>query len=296
MVLEKTGGIDPRSWIECKPYDYHNFKFIKQDCREYFKNNKEYFDEVYHLAAMVGGRLMIEYNPLAVAEDLAIDSMMFAWANKTKPGKIINFSSSAAYPIFLQTEKKFRLLKENDIAFDQENIGIPDLTYGWAKLTAEFTGKIAYQRHGIKSVVYRPFSGYGSSQDLSYPFPSIIKRLIELKKTSSKFYVWGSGRQMRDFVHISDCVRCVLSTKDKVINGSAINISTGKLTNFLTLAKIGLKMLDIKGVTVLGKSDKPEGVFARGGDTSLQNELGFKSTVTIEQGISESLNNLSNNF
>ena len=74
------------------------------------------------------------------------------------------------------------MLSEDLVSFDQP-IGVPDLTYGWAKLTCEYLAKIAHEKHGLKSICYRPFSGYGEDQDLSYPFPSICKRVIENKNS-----------------------------------------------------------------------------------------------------------------
>lgn len=58
-----------------KPFDYKNFRFIKEDCRNWFLKNKDNdFDYVLHLAAVVGGRNVIEGNPSLVADDLSIDS------------------------------------------------------------------------------------------------------------------------------------------------------------------------------------------------------------------------------
>jgi len=68
------------------------------------------------------------------------------------------------------------LLKEDMISFEGD-IGMPDMTYGWAKLTNEYLAQLAYQKHGLKSVCYRPFSGYGEDQDDAYPFPSICRRV-----------------------------------------------------------------------------------------------------------------------
>ena len=53
------------------------------------------FDYTFHLAAMVGGRLMIENNPLAVADDLSIDAAYWGWAKEVRPAKTACFSSSA---------------------------------------------------------------------------------------------------------------------------------------------------------------------------------------------------------
>jgi GDP-L-fucose synthase len=245
---------------------------------------------------MVGGRLMIENNPLAVGEDLSIDSLMFTWSVKSKVKKIINFSSSAAYPIELQSSNFYRLLNEADIDLNGFNIGMPDLSYGWAKLTCEFLGKLAFERHGIESVVYRPFSGYGSTQDDTYPFPSILKRALLHKKDEKVFKVWGSGKQMRDFIHINDCIKGVLITKDHIIDGSAINLSTGILTSFIDFAKIALLELGFDNITVNGTSDKPEGVFARGGNRDLQNSLGFNYDINFDVGIKKSIQELQNSL
>ena len=65
------------------------------DARKFFTTDETCFDLVVHLAAIVGGRATIEGEPLSVAVDLAIDSELFQWALRTKPGRIIYYSSSA---------------------------------------------------------------------------------------------------------------------------------------------------------------------------------------------------------
>ena len=284
-IAQYTGGREPSNWPLFMPQDYKNFIFYQQDCRDWFISNlKDDFDYVLHLAAMVGGRMMIEKNPIAVGDDLSIDSHFWQWAVKSKPKKILTFSSSACYPVIFQKKENYKLLSEDLVSFDQP-IGVPDLTYGWAKLTSEYLGKIAYENYGIKSVVYRPFSGYGKDQDFSYPFPSICKRILS-DKGSKKIQVWGTGDQMRDFIHIEDCINGVVSTMDKIDDGSPINLSTGKLTSFKEFVKIGCNILGFE-TEVVGTSDKPEGVFARGGDTKLQHDLGFFTEMNLKSGIKE---------
>lgn len=286
-LLDSTGAISPElGWPLFNPKDYKNFSFSKIDCREYFKSNKtEEYDYIFHLAAVVGGRLTIENNPLAVASDLAIDSDMWSWALSGKVKKVINFSSSAVYPVNLQdSTKEVIKLKEEMISFEG-NIGMPDLTYGWAKLTSEYLGKIAWNRYGIKSIVFRPFSGYGVDQDFSYPFPSICKRAIE-NKGSNFFKVWGSGLQSRDFIHIEDCITGILKTMDKIDNGDALNLSTGIATSFLEFAQIATSIVGYEPA-VVGDESKPTGVNSRVGDTIKQKRLGFEAQISIEHGIKE---------
>ena len=229
---------------------------------------------------------MIENNPLAVASDLSIDSQFWEWAKISKPKKIVSFSSSAAYPIDLQKENDYVLLKENDINFDK-NIGMPDMSYGWAKLTHEYLGRLAHERHGMNVVVYRPFSGYGIDQDDTYPFPSICKRVLE-NQGKEVINVWGTGRQLRDFIHIDDCVYGVVNTMDKITNGDAINLSTGKYTSFIEFVKIAANSIGYDP-EVEGLSKKPSGVFARGGDVKKQKELGFDNKINFNVGIKKAM-------
>ncbi len=283
-IEEATGGIHPDAkWPIFDPRDFKGFSFEALDCRDYFKTNPHAeFDLVLHLAAMVGGRLMIEYNPLAVADDLSIDAAYWQWAKSAEPAKTICFSSSAAYPVRLQTQEHYLLLSEEMIDFASD-IGMPDMSYGWAKLTCEYLARLAYERHGLKSVTYRPFSGYGEDQDDTYPFPSICKRAIE-GSAKEPFLVWGSGEQMRDFIHIDDCVGGVIATMGAIENGEAINLSTGILTSFLDFARLATQACGYQA-EVRGMSDRPTGVFARGGDTALQRSLGFSPAITFASGI-----------
>ncbi|OGC24919.1 hypothetical protein A2291_02140 [candidate division WOR-1 bacterium RIFOXYB2_FULL_42_35] len=292
-IVPLTGGLLPEKWPLFQPRDYKNFHFYHEDCRDYFTRIKDNdFDYCFHLAAMVGGRLMIEDNPLAVADDLSIDAEYWQWAVRTKPKKSLCFSSSAAYPIKYQRCKGYQLLKEEMISF-ADDIGMPDMSYGWAKLTCEYLAKLAYDKHGLKSVVYRPFSGYGEDQDDNYPFPSICKRVLA-NRAAPVIQVWGTGKQMRDFIHIEDCVAGILATMDKIDDGGAINLATGIYTSFIDFVKI---VAEIYGFSpdVRGASDKPEGVFARAGDPTKLHRLGFKHKISFRQGIERALKYYSSN-
>ena len=290
-----TGAVDPKkSWPLFNPCDYKNFKFSKIDCSEWFKKNKKKkFDYVFHLAAIVGGREMIENNPLAVAQDLNIDSKFWEWCVAAKPKKTVYFSSSASYPLNLQSKKFYRLLKEGDLNFTK-NLGIPDFTYGWSKLTGEYLANIAYQKHGIRSVCYRPFSGYGEDQDMNYPFPNLCKNIL-LSKKKGAVNVWGNGKQMRDFIHIDDCVDGVIKTMDKVNDASAINLSTGIYTSFIDFLNSSKSIIGTN-FKIIKKVSKPVGVFARAGNTDLQKKLGFKYKISLKEGIEKGLNYLSKNI
>jgi GDP-L-fucose synthase len=287
-LAEHTGAMDPsRGWPLFDPRSYSNFHFFHADCREWFnRRHDDDFDYAFHLAAMVGGRQMIESNPLAVADDLSIDAAYWRWAWIARPKKTITFSSSAAYPIKLQRRDHYALLSEEMISFD-DDIGMPDMTYGWAKLTCEYLGRVAHERHGLKSVCYRPFSGYGEDQDDAYPFPSICARAIDCRG-GEVLRVWGSGGQMRDFIHIDDCVDAVFRTMDKIDDATAVNLCTGIFTSMAELARLAAEALGWNP-QILGTTDTPEGVFARAGDPGKLLRLGFSPTIDLRSGIERSL-------
>jgi nucleoside-diphosphate-sugar epimerase len=287
-VAADTGGLAPEGgWPLFAPLDYSNFHFYKEDCRDWFRKRSDTdFDYVVHLAAMVGGRAMIENRPLAVADDLAIDAEYWQWAERVHPAKTLCFSSSAAYPINFQREGDYRLLTEDMIRFDGD-LGMPDMSYGWAKLTCEYLAKLAFEKHGLKSISYRPFSGYGEDQDDSYPFPSIVKRAMAYAG-QPKLTVWGTGDQMRDFIYIEDCVDGVFQTMDQINDGDAVNLSTGIYTSFKQFAGMAAEAVGYSP-EVVGLSDHPAGVFARGGDTMKQATMGFTANTSFELGIRKAL-------
>jgi nucleoside-diphosphate-sugar epimerase len=106
--------------------------------------------------------------------------------------------------------------------------------------------------------------------------------------------VWGTGDQLRDFIHIEDCVDGVLATMDRINDGGALNLSTGIYTSFKQFAAMAAKVCGFD-TKVEGMSDKPAGVFARAGDTRKQAEYGFKYKISFEEGIKRAIDSYQKN-
>jgi nucleoside-diphosphate-sugar epimerase len=242
------------------------------------------FHTVFHLASIVGGRSMIDGDPLKVGIDLGIDAAMFLWASrperKNRIGRILYASSSAAYPIHLQAEGTEIPLVESYISFD-DKLGMPDMTYGWSKLTGEFLAQLAASKYGLHVAAIRPFSGYGEDQDLTYPTPLIARRIA---RRENPVEVWGTGEQARDFVHIDDCVDAMFVILDHVKNGDGINIGSGRLTSFNQLIQL---MASIAGYKPEIKRllDKPVGVQSRFAIVDRIESFGWKPKISLEQGM-----------
>jgi nucleoside-diphosphate-sugar epimerase len=260
--------------------DIKNGPSMWQDARYFFANDNTYFDLVVHLAAIVGGRATIEGAPLSVAVDLAIDSELFQWALRTKPGRIIYYSSSAAYPIEYQKLKDKIRLSEQHI--DLSNIKSPDYTYGWAKLTGEMLASYA-EKEGLRVHIFRPFSGYGEDQSLDYPFPSFIKRGVE---KADPFIIWGTGNQTRDFMHMEDVVEATLEAVKQDVLGP-VNLGVGRATSFNQLAEIVAKQCGYSP-SFERKIEAPEGVEYRVCNPSKMLSF-YKPKISLEEGISRAI-------
>lgn len=255
------------------------------DCRKYFRNADVTFDLAFHFAAVIGGRETIDNNPLAVAQDLSLDAELFQWALRTKPKKLVYFSSSAAYPIAIQNSLH-RKLRESDISFtNDKRLGLPDMTYGWSKLTGELLAKQYTEIYGGNVYVLRPFSGYGHDQDLDYPFPTFIQRARE---RNNPFYVWGNGRQVRDFIHVDDIVSATLYLVENGVKGP-INLGTGIGTSFSQLAKLMVKTFGYSP-QIKYLREKPTGVKYRVADVTRLHSF-FIPKISLEEGIKRAMNN-----
>jgi len=305
MVDDLSIGTHPSTWMEySSSRKCGDVEIIGEEGRMYFwkgdfrdllfrlRKNPRYiqeeyglefdrFSDVFHFAAIVGGRAKIEGDPMAVALDLSIDAEFFYWICQHRPERVLYPSSSAAYPVNLQSPNGAIALSEADIDFEK-NLGVPDMTYGWSKLTGEFLARIAAGHYGIPVVCIRPFSGYGEDQDLSYPVPAIAARAA---RREDPFEVWGTGKQGRDFVHIEDVLDLIFILMDHVSDGSAYNIGSGKLTSFLELIGLFTRFAgyspEIRPLT-----DKPVGVHSRYCDMSLvESRFGWKPKISLEEGM-----------
>lgn len=308
MIDDLSTGKEPEKWLNTafksigKNIKFYGNRiiFIQADVRQFFIHSEKYlqavfhgedirFSDIYHLAAVVGGRMKIEKDPLAVAIDLSIDAEFFRWVVDQDVKRVLYPSSSAAYPVELQSKSNNKALAETDI--DLGAISNPDLTYGWAKLTGEYLARIAAKNYDLHVCCIRPFSGYGGDQELEYPIPAIVKRFVDKKDPVD---VWGDGSQSRDFIHIDDVIDGMIVALDKINDGSAVNLGTGKQTSFLELIKL-LSVITQHDPKVKTLKDKPIGVYARYADMNwAKTRLMWSPKIGLEEGLNQVYRDISN--
>lgn len=264
------------------------------DARDVFLSDETVYDLVVHCAYHVGGRAAIDGEPRLLAANLELDARMFDWAVRTKQRRVLYYSSSAAYPIRLQeTTSAKRILGSNYdfsrpwIPLEEGMIDIrvleqPDARYGWAKLTGEQLATAA-KLSGLRVHVVRPFSGYGGDQDLTYPFPAILSRVL-----AGDLSVWGPPGQYRDWVHVDDVIGCSLAVVDQGVDGP-MNICSGIGVDMGDLAT---RMARVAEVMVPGEvtylRDRPTGVMVRVGSPDRMRGI-YQPAVDLDEGICRAL-------
>ena len=290
IVDDMSSGVPREDWA-FQPNSIEKLQLLIGECRSFFASAGKHwapnkFDLILHCAAIVGGRVKIEDDPLAVGTDLSIDSEFFNWvshAEKPLP-KVIYFSSSAAYPTELQTKNRHCKLSEELLTFDRTRVGMPDLTYGFVKLAGEYLAKFAVEKYGVDVKIYRPFGGYGEDQGPHYPFTSILKRIVD---GENPVQIWGPGDQQRDFIYVGDVVDCVLATMDVLPSGGVLNIGSGVATSFFDLAERAIKLAG-KDATVINVPTKPSGVYSRVADPTKMLSL-YQPKINLDAGIKKVL-------
>jgi nucleoside-diphosphate-sugar epimerase len=245
------------------------------------------YDLVVHAAYHVGGRATIDGNPSVLALNLALDAGMFEWAVRTGQRHVLYFSSSAVYPVELQTGK----LVEGDWFLLNEKHActhlplLPDARYGWAKLTGEKLAQAAREQ-GLDVTVVRPFSGYGPDQSLDYPFPSLIRRVWDRENPVE---VWGSGNQVRDWIHVSDVVRGAMAAVEED-DVHTTNLGTGYGASMREVIEIAMRITGYNA-PIVPLRDKPEGVMERVCDPAYMHTF-YTPRVPLEAGIRETVDYL----
>ena len=267
------------------------------------------FDVVVHCAARIGGRLGIENSAAQLAAvNLELDAGLWRYVLATRPGHVVYWSSSAAYPVGLQARgghmprRLPELLDEVDLIDGEVDtmLGLvgpaatADGTYGEVKRAGE---RMAAQVRaaGIPITVFRPFSGYGTDQSTDYPFAAFIKRALEGsgRSAAAAFTVWGDGEQARDFVHILDIMGALVAALERPYHGT-VNICTGRRTSFNELARLVLAAeaqltgRPAAGPYLLHRHEAPVGVHNRVGNPAKLHQL-YRPRVTLEAGIAAAL-------
>jgi nucleoside-diphosphate-sugar epimerase len=236
-------------------------------------------DVVFHLAADHGGRGYVDLHQSACASNLTLDGNLFLAALDAGVGKVVYASSGCVYPNFRSEDPDEILYLREDMAgppFDADNM------YGWAKLMGEMTLAHLVSERGLRAVSLRYFTVYGERGKEDHAIMAMIARAFVRQ---DPFEVWGTGRQIRNWTHVSDIVEGTLLAAERIDDGAAVNLGTMERTSVLDAVK---EVMAYTGhdAEILLRPEMPTGPMNRVADNAIARELlGWEPAVPFVEGL-----------
>lgn len=196
--------------------------------------------------------------------------------------KLINLGSSCIYP----------LNAPNPISENSFMTGLLEPTnspYAMAKLTAIELGNSLRQQYGHSVVNLMPTNLYGPkdnfSDESSHVIPGLIRRMHDAKIAhSDTFAIWGSGKPLREFLHVDDLALSIRFIIENKIEDTLINIGSGEEVSIFELAKKIKKIVEFKGELVFDDT-KPDGNPRKLLDSTLIKSHGWMPTIELGEGL-----------
>jgi GDP-L-fucose synthase len=252
-----------------------------QDCRKVMRG----IHYVFHAAGAVSAAAVTAGNPMsAITDNLVLTSrcLQAAWDEGVERFQI--FGSSTGYPAADYP------IKEEEMWTGPTYPAY--FGYGWMRRYLERLGEFVATKSPMKIALVRPSAVYGRHDNFdpttSHVIPALIRRAVEKQ---NPFVVWGSGDEVRDFLHITDLVRGALLLLEKHPNCDPVNLGYGRAQTVKEIVSVILRCTGHEQADLVFDSTKPSTIPFRMVNTSKAEKLlNFKPMVTIEDGLQDTIN------
>jgi nucleoside-diphosphate-sugar epimerase len=192
-------------------------------------------DVVYHLAAAVGVRLIVEQPVHTMVTNVRGTETVLEYCNKFDK-RVLVASSSEVYG----DHREERALSENDRRV-YGPVSERRWLYAESKAIDEFLALGFHQERGLDCVIVRLFNTVGPRQSGQYGM--VIPRFVERALAGAPLEVHGDGRQTRSFCHVSDTVRAIVGLMEaRDVSGEIFNIGSSERVRIIDLAR---RVLDL---------------------------------------------------
>jgi GDP-L-fucose synthase len=244
---------------------------------------KEKPDAVVIAAAKVGGIHANDTYPVEfLSENLQIEANLMDGAHAAKIEKLLFLGSSCVYPKMAQQPIKEEYLLTGELEKTNE-------AYALAKISGLKLVQAYRNQYGHKWISAMPTNMYGPGDNFdlenSHVLPALIRKFHEAKtRGDDKVTLWGSGSPLREFLHADDLASACLFLLENYDDEIAINVGTGKDISIKELADLIKGTVGFEG-NVDWDSSKPDGTPRKLLDVSRITALGWKPTVSLEEGI-----------
>ena len=295
LVLGATGFLGKRI---CKKLEKLNIVFIKSslslgvDLRNY-NETIDLFEKVkggtiINCASYVGGIQFGYKHPAELfTNNLRINVNILEAANNAKIKRIVNPISNCVYP------SKATLFKENEIWDGPMHESV--LVYGFVRKLF-WVGSWAFNKQYGLDVVNLVISNmYGPDdhfeEERSHALGALIMKFVKAKKNNEpNVVVWGSGKPVREWLHVDDGAEALIRAIDKPSNIDFINVGVAEGISIIDMAEMIKKHVGYNGNIKLDPS-MPDGAMYKtvDGITGF-NYLGWKPQIQFEEGVKKTIN------
>ena len=255
-----------------------------KEAHQALRNWRGTFDEVYALAADMGGMGFISSHHAQILRNNALINInTLDAARQVGVGRYLYTSSACVYPEYRQLETDVPGLKEADAWPAQ-----PQDAYGLEKLVTEELCKHYRRDYGLETRIARLHNVYGplgTYQGGREKAPAAFCRKVAEAKLSGQREIdmWGDGEQTRSFCYVDDCVEGLYRLMQSDY-ADPLNIGSDRLISMNDLARL---IADIAGVALdIRHIDGPQGVRGRLSDNTLIKQvLGWEPKTALEDGL-----------
>jgi GDP-L-fucose synthase len=221
-----------------------------------------------------------------LTKNLQIQSNLMDAAHAAKTEKFVFLGSSCIYPRNCPQPIKEDYLLTGEL--EQTNSA-----YAIAKIAGIELIKSYRKEYGYKWISVMPTNLYGPNDNFdletSHVLPALIRKFIEAKQNNkSEVTVWGSGTPLREFLHTDDLAKAVLLCMEKYDDAQQINVGSGVEISILDLANKIAEKVGFSGSIVMD-ANKPDGTPRKVLDITKVSNLGWKPTISLDQGIASTV-------
>jgi len=175
------------------------------------------------------------------------------------------------------------------VPMTEEHPIAPQSPYAATKAGADRMAYSFYRTYNLPIVVVRPFNNYGPNQYPEKLIPFFIANAMEDKP----LFVYGSGRNTRDWVYVKDCVKAlkrILEIDINKIKGEVFNVGSGKEYDVLEIANIILDYFKKPKTLIKKIADRPGHVQRLiSGTKKAKQILGWQAKAEFSKGIIETI-------
>jgi len=171
-------------------------------------------------------------------------------------------------------------------SWTEQDVLLPNSPYAASKASAELLARSYFQTYGVNVSTTRCSNNFGPFQYPEKVIPLFVTNLIEGKKIP----VYGTGMNIRDWLHVDDHVRGIQLVVDNGLPGESYNIGGGtELTN-LALAHRILKEFDLSESMIEYVADRKGHDLRYSVDDSKVRKLGYEPRLSFDETISQTIN------